>query len=365
MNSKCKRNERKHDRCYELADIKSEIVVQCIHCNHVLMFDLNPSVEESPATERPRPSEHSIFRRATQTATVLLNLLGGNSYELYKCAVRGQVSAADMLKETTWYRRQKEVLLAIEEVAAHYFSQVRARCLQRLLRSGESLRVQLNGAWTHRGHKANMHSFLVKDFDQQIVLVIVVLQREHRYTYFEDTGGGKKAATHVVTEGNYVGTSKGMEGEAFERALQQLGDSGLLEHISHYCADDDGSVVAILHEKGLLNDKVVLAHDPGHRQKNLLRSLLEVLGSGKYKGYGYRAGKFWMTCVKRAEKEGRSLEERVARFKELWAYVFTHYITPSCTLDCPCNQRVQEEDSIDYISQEVTLYVNWACRPVS
>ena len=79
--------------------------------------------------------------------------------------------------------------------------------------------AQLDGAWAHRGWKSRHHTFLIRDIEGNKVVCCVVLFKRHMLK------------DRVVQPGNYEGTSKGMESEAFKIALKELDDSGLLKYL--------------------------------------------------------------------------------------------------------------------------------------
>jgi hypothetical protein len=150
--------------------------------------------------------------------------------------------------------------------------------------------------------------------------------------------------------GNYIGASKGMEGAALCKALDQLQSDGLLERLSHIAADGDLSIASILQERPECAH-IVLAQDPGHRQKNFFRSLKDLFGeSARYKGFARRIGKFFMRCIKRAEEAHKEDTEkartlRLETFTKLWQHAWNHYTTDKCPPSCPCNEFAADEDN--------------------
>ena len=74
--------------------------------------------------------------------------------------------------------------------------------------------AQLNGAWGHRGWKARHHSFLVRNTVVNKVVSAIVLTKTHVVLVNAEDGRQVEKPVH---KGNYFGTSKGMEGEAFTK----------------------------------------------------------------------------------------------------------------------------------------------------
>lgn len=165
--------------------------------------------------------------------------------------------------------------------------------------SGEPWRAQLNGAWSHRGFKARHHTYMVRDFDRNNCVSAIVLYKDWKKTIVHsDT-----STTETTLPGNYFGTSKGMEPVAFDMALKEMREDGILHTLTRICGDGDLEVDSIMAEH-LDCSHIERAYDPGHRQRNLLRALLEVCGQALFwKGIAYRITKFFMRCVKRAEQQ--------------------------------------------------------------
>jgi len=47
----------------------------------------------------------------------------------------------------------------------------------------------------------------------------------------------------TISKGNYIGTSKGMEGEAFQRMLNWLEEKGLMAYFKLFVCDQDSLVL--------------------------------------------------------------------------------------------------------------------------
>ncbi|KAL6053383.1 hypothetical protein QOT17_018029 [Balamuthia mandrillaris] len=91
----------------------------------------------------------------------------------------------------------------------------------------------------------------------------------------------------MVVDGNYEGTSKGMEAEGFQRAIDWLEEKKLLPQLRTYVCDQDSSVLKILNEDARLTN-VKIVHDPGHLKNNFQKDLQKILGKSQ-KGKKYSA----------------------------------------------------------------------------
>jgi hypothetical protein len=129
-----------------------------------------------------------------------------------------------------------------------------------------------------------------------MVLSNVVLTKNH-YMYSRGNDGG--IVSSVVREGNYFGTSKGMEQEAFRITLEELRNSSLLGQLERIVTDGDAGLAALLRKEEDTRH-VQLAGDAGDAKKNFHKALNELFGqTDKYKGFAYRISTFWMRCLKR------------------------------------------------------------------
>jgi hypothetical protein len=136
-----------------------------------------------------------------------------------------------------------------------------------------------------------------------------------------------------------------------------LKEDDIFDLLSHIVCDGDSSIPKILqgYEGG---EKIQVANDPGHYQKNFMRALKDIFGGQKYKGFPYRIGKFYMRCLKRAEEQvsghdEESVKERKEIFDQLWKHAFEHYTRETCPNECPCNQFYSGEGGEKLVEADV------------
>lgn len=270
---------------------------------------------------------------------VLMNFLSGGTEKSY-CVARSHDPRR--VRRSTYYSIQKLLCSVLEEAKEKSLSDLRKSMLADF-ESGQrhSWEAALNGAWSHAGWTARQHTFQIRDVHSNRVVCSIVLAKSHYY-YTKEEVGGEVVATPVY-EGNYIGSSRAMENEAFLMALEQLRADGLLRYLNVIVADGDLGVMATL--QGTNDTKHIrLAGDPGHAKKNFFKAMKTVFGAqGKYKGLPYRISNFWMRCVKRAEKvaHGHTQEAadiRYLEFTRLWGYALKHYTSKECLSSCPCNE---------------------------
>ena len=293
--------------------------------------------------------------------SVFFALLGGNTFSnhrypslcIHHCdssiSLCRYSEKSSKVIEKQWYRYQNYLLPAIVRAANNILRNTRKAMAEK----GEGWKAQLNGAWSHRGYKAKHHTYMVRDFDSNLCVCAIVLTKDwNKVMTFRD-GSTKK----VTIPGNYFGTSKGMEPVAFDMALKQLREDNLLTLLTKICGDGDLECAPILDAHDDCKH-IKRAYDPGHRQRNLLRALLDVCGQTPFwKGIAYRMGKFMMRCVKRAESESpgdtdHHLQLRKEYFLNLWRHCWPHYTRQECPRECPCNQWLQA-DNVSRDQQEL------------
>ena len=310
-----------------------QVMVQliCTRCRSVTEY----CSHENNGRIELKDDDQSYQFNKTDVRAVLLVLLAGSTYSVYETMNAGNQRR---VTQPTFYRIQRLLCRGIVTFCKQILAEHRSRLATSLQTSNKSWNAQLNGAWSHRGWKARHHTFLVRDKDDNKVVSAITLTKKH--VALVKSKDGKKIEKEVHL-GNYFGTSKGMEGEAFILALKELEESNLLPSLKLIAADGDSGVPKILREtNGCENIRVT--GDPGHQQKNFMRSLKEVFGVRKYKGFPYRIGKFYMRCLKRAEQEyeGHSpdiVKKRKEYFDNLWQHADGHYTREFCPKSCPCN----------------------------
>jgi hypothetical protein len=284
------------------------------------------------------PEDKPVFSFSRDDVrTVLLTLLSGATYTQYSIM---NASSQGILSSSSFYMIQSALVRRILDAGHAYFSGVREAFAAELRKRNAGWSAQANGAWSHRGWKARMHTYQLRDNETGILLCSVVLQKSHYYYHKAHRGG--PTTTTTVFEGNYVGTSAGMESVAFQQALEQLRQADLLASLQMICTDGDTSVGPTLTQSPDTRH-IKWAGDPGHSKKNFTNALKEICGMGNYKGYAYRIPTFWMRCVKRAEAaaEGQSedaVKLRKAAFDKFWAHALPHYCRRECPSTCPCNE---------------------------
>lgn len=146
----------------------------------------------------------------------------------------------------------------------------------------------------------------------------------------------------TVRKGNYFGTSKGMEGEAFRQMVDWLEEKRLLPCLRVFVCDQDSSVLSQLSKDPRLA-KVRVVHDPGHTKKNFVKDLHRAFGT--YRGMAERIGRWFMWAIKeskkRVDKQGiTDQEQRQAALVQEFTWRMqcgqAHYFSPLCDVGCPC-----------------------------
>jgi len=274
---------------------------------------------------------------------VLQVLLAGSTYAQYKAMVPAGIG---VISETQFFKIQRVLIHAIMATSKEYFDAFRKQMADDLKERGDKWVASADGAWSHRGWRARQHTYLVRDFSQNTVVCCVVLKKDHIVSIQDESGNWVEKSR---APGNYVGTSKGMEGEAFAVAMQELTSSGLNSVLDKIVLDGDSGVRHLLEASGDFKG-VGVAGDPGHRKKNFAKALVKVFPvGGKYALYPWRISMFFIRCLKRAEKDFEGFTEeamtnRRNRFEELWQHAYAHYTRQYCTPECPCQHNEKNEE---------------------
>jgi hypothetical protein len=319
---------------------KIEVKFVCAKCKAASLFFAYPAGEHKLEFVGPDEKKHKV--KEDDMRTVLKILLSGSTHQQYSIMQAGE---SDRVPKATFYTIQKVICSVIVRVSEDVLEEERQK-MRREFESGERDEWQAvcNGAWSHRGWTARHHTFQIRDHAQQRVVCSIVLTKSH-YVY-EKAGIGEPVVATPIYEGNYVGSSRAMENEAFETALEQLREAGLLKYLKVIVADGDLGIDSML-KKSDDTKHIRIAGDPGHGKKNFFKAMKDVCGaSGPYMSFPYRISNFWMRCVKRAEKvvTGHSVEvlgQRQQEFEKLWKHALSHYSRKECPRSCPCNEFYQ------------------------
>jgi hypothetical protein len=343
---------------------KIEVKFVCGKCKAASSFFAYPAGEQKLEYVGPDEKKHKV--KEDDMRTVLKILLSGSTQQQYSIMQAGE---SVKVPKSTFYTIQKVICSVIVRVSEDALEEERQN-MSREFESGERTEWQAvcNGAWSHRGWTARHHTFQIRDHARQRVICSIVLSKSH-YMY-EKAGVGEPVVATAVYEGNYVGSSRAMENEAFESALVQLREAGLLKYLKVIVADGDLGIDSML-KKNEDTKHIRIAGDPGHGKKNFFKAMKDVCGaSGPYMSFPYRISNFWMRCVKRAEKivAGHSVEVLALRqqeFEKLWKHALPHYSRKECPQSCPCNEFYQggetDQDEFDEMARETERLLD-ACE---
>jgi hypothetical protein len=349
---------------FNMSRQKIEVKFVCRKCKAASCFFAYPAGEQKLEYVGPDEKKHKV--KEDDMRTVLKILLSGSTQQQYSIMQAGE---SDKVPKSTFYTIQKVICSVIVRITEDALEEER-QSMRREFESGSRTEWQAvcNGAWSHRGWTARHHTFQIRDHAQQTVVCSIVLTKSH-YVY-EKAGVGEPVVATLVYEGNYVGSSRAMENEAFETALKQLREAGLLKYLKVIVADGDLGIDSML-KKSDDTKHIRIAGDPGHGKKNFFKAMKDVCGaSGPYMSFPYRISNFWMRCVKRAEKivAGHSVEvltQRQQEFEKLWKHALSHYSRKECPRSCPCNEFYQDgetdQDEFDEMAREAERLLD-ACE---
>ena len=276
LKSRCQNRRRSGEECegkFQLRGSKTngkQTIIQ-LACSNCLAITEYCSQQDNGRIQLCHGDQSSRFYKA-DVRQVLLVLLAGSTYTAYETM---NAANQNRVSKTTFYRIQELLCGGIISCCKQALAEYQIELAARLESNAMKWVAQLNGAWSHRGWKARHHTFLVRDKDDNKVVSAITLTKKHVASVKSKDGKKIEKEVHL---GNYFGTSKGMEGEAFILALKELEESGLLPSLKLIAADGDSGVPKIIREtKGC--DHIRVTGDPGHQQKNFMRSLKEVFES--------------------------------------------------------------------------------------
>jgi hypothetical protein len=205
--------------------------------------------------------------------------MAGIDYERYR--MQQVMGGSVPMAKGTWYSHADDVYRAIIEIA----EREETECLQRLRAEGRPLVFCGDASWSHRKptYDARQSWWVLINADSGEIVLTVILMKSRE----------EKGVT--VFEGNYSGSSGGMEGASFDLGVQKLKVAGLVRQWQGFVCDQDAS----MHEQLRADPDtahVALYWDPGHIKRNFQRKLSEIYGGRnkqprkRYQGLAARGG---------------------------------------------------------------------------
>lgn len=220
-------------------------------------------------------------------ACVAAAVLNGGTFTSYE---RGHCELGlGCLTQTGYRRSEKETLNAVKRVEA-------AGSEKRVVKyqsEGPKLKLDLgfDCSWTHTRNAPEAMVTLIHIATREIIHQKVLSKRRVRCI---------KGKEIVLTEGNYVGTSHGMEGEGFRWCVDWLDKKKILPQVKRLACDRDSSVGHTLAIDPRLKH-IKVCFDPGHTNKNIVRDIHAALKKSiPVAGYAKQIGQWIMTSIKNA-----------------------------------------------------------------
>jgi len=140
--------------------------------------------------------------------------------------------------------------------------------------------------------------------------------------------------THNV-QGNYIGTSKAMEGFCLEELLKQLQKKGILKKFVQMCVDGDSNAHNLLDKYG-----VKWVNDLNHLIKNFKKELLSEIG----KLGAERVSRFLKIGVFHVRSLNISEEEKIKKLEKMIESAAIHYTYEDCVIkQCLCQEFKRED----------------------
>ncbi|KAL6056159.1 hypothetical protein QOT17_016279 [Balamuthia mandrillaris] len=187
------------------------IITECTVCSSKTTY-LNVVCNSirSPEKQQTGPGIKSINLEVVASV-----VLSGGTWGSYSDERRTQ--GLTHMCWTTWSRAEKMVWNVVKHLAKETFDEQATKYVEV---SNVLLTLAGDGAWSHR-RNANHGVYSIVDTSNNKVLYQVVLSKDKARVL----QSGKEV---TVVEGNYEGTSKGMEAEGFRRAIDWLEEKKLL-----------------------------------------------------------------------------------------------------------------------------------------
>jgi len=178
--------------------------VQCRSCKHVKVFTNSSGNPFHGVTSSDNPARTGRGVQALRVQTVLSELLAGHTWESHQ--LRNSLAGMDKVGKESWYNVGKLVWEASSKAAVVEFK----RQCKLIKDKGATWIASGDGAWTHRGHRANGHVYPLFNKLSGKIMAMSVLQRDR---YFQpqpsDDEHQVQPAKEKIFEGGYKGSSRG------------------------------------------------------------------------------------------------------------------------------------------------------------
>lgn len=261
------------------------------------------------------------------------------------------------INRSSFYRMSELIWEHAEAIAVKSFDEVCTILKER----GEKLVCCVDCGWAKRGWTSTQGAYVVWEATTQKVLKVITLETERSLIRGE--------SEYIVREGNYEGSSGGMEVKALGQFLDWMKDRELLENVATIVMDKDSSAPVYIKNREDCRH-IEVKFDPGHVKKSLQKQLITLFGQGKkYEKLPQRIASWFMRVLKNSEKLYPN--DRVAMCKEFlrqWSFTYEHYTRAVCPMDCPCAEQATipkiepEEVQLFPVDILVELFKRFDCR---
>jgi hypothetical protein len=355
------------------ADRTTDVTARCGKCKGEVRVTMGRGVASSGtgiisrARTTVSPKGGKGFN-TTHLHAVAGGLLAGGSPEVIMAAHNADMPmSGPRLNKSTVDRASVHVWRAADKVGRASVAAAAKRTIERCRDYGEpSLVVAIDGAWAQR-RQSSYHETVVLDVESRDVVALQVLSQGRVASGSKDFGKrpSKKAEDEGERveiyrfNGNYEGTPKGMEATATKTILDQI-DPELVEQMSAFVGDEDGSLAKILRGRpDRLKDVEVLC-DPGHYCGNLKKRVLKAIKTtfkvtavpARMALLDERLRKWVMIAILRASRETGTREEAIELFKHIMQFSAAHFFESECAEGCPCtrDKELQAKSSRKWVN---------------
>ena len=243
----------------EYRGVRVSFSAQCIAVpEHIHTFanDTDHKIQ-TRNTGKGRPDKRTGIHNINQLK-VLAHTFAGQDYESVRLA--DTIMLGHSMNKKQWYDHQNRVW---EAVTIEF--EISAERVQAMIKESGEWIMEEDMGWSNTGWAAYHGSLPLVWHGKKLIVLHEVLSKD-----FVREG-------QVSTQGNYKGSSGGMEGHALRNIVRTLHSKGLLQLATDCVMDKDSTASKIFKEEfATWCQHLKIRYDPGHVKKSLINNLKQV-----------------------------------------------------------------------------------------
>ena len=315
------------------------LIYKCTKCGSLICFSNVSS--QKVKVGRAIPIESANLK------IVMSHIFKGSTWENYM--QKKALATERPMPSGVWGRCERFIRLTLSGMYSRHIEH-----LQNDLKKSTEIVLAADGSWRKRRESPNF-VYVIMEATKGLIIHQEILSKKTVRRIADAQKLGEKRIIQIG-ESNYEGTSKGMEGYGFRKAMDTLEEKGILSKIRYLVTDEDSSVLSQIKNEPRYS-KIQRKNDSGHGRKNLQKDFEGIAKKSElWKDYPTKISKWFLNSIMASRAyalsygELFSLEEKLDLMKDNCVqrlrYWRSHYIQARCCIGCPCYYAYVRQDAI-------------------